>query len=61
MFSFVFEALQCCHSPVVGRVLEEVEDWHGRVGEAMDEDGFQQPLGVVERPAGQGDPEVDFC
>ncbi len=42
--------------PVVGGVLEEVEDGHGRVGEAVNEDGLQQPLGVVERPAGQSNP-----
>ena len=43
-------------SPVVGRVLEEVGDGHGRVGEPVDEDGFQKTLGVVESPAAESNP-----
>jgi hypothetical protein len=42
-------------SPVVGRVLEEVGDGHGRVGEPMDEDRLQQTLGVVEGPTAERD------
>ncbi len=41
-------------SPVVGGVLEEVGDGHGRVGEAVDEDRFQKTLGIVESPATEG-------
>ncbi len=42
-------------SPVVGRVLEEVGDGHGRVGEPVDEDRLQQTLGVVEGPTAERD------
>ena len=41
-------------APVVGAVLEEVRQRHSGVGETVDEQGFQQPLGVVDRPAGAG-------
>lgn len=41
-------------SPVVGGVLEEVGDGHGRVGESVDEDRFQKTLGIVESPATEG-------
>ncbi len=40
-------------SPVVGGVLEEVGDGHGCVGEAVDEDRFQETLGVVESPTAE--------
>ena len=44
-------------APVVGRVLEQVGDGHGRVGETVDEDGLQQTLGVVKGPATQSNSE----
>ena len=47
-------------APVVDGVLEEVEDGHGRVGEAVNEDRLQKPLRVVEGPAGQRNP-AKFC
>ena len=46
-------------SPVVGRVLEEVGDGHGRVGEPVDEDRFQKTLGVVESPAAESNPRKE--
>ena len=42
-------------SPVVGRVLEEVGDGHGRVGEPVDEDRLQQTLCIVEGPTAERD------
>ena len=42
-------------SPVVDRVLEDVHDGHGGVGEAVHEHRLQQPLGVVEGPGGRGE------
>ena len=37
--------------------LEEVPDWHGGMGEAMDEEGLENPFGVVEGPAHHSNPE----
>jgi len=41
-------------SPVVGAVLEEVPQRHGGMREAMDEDGLQQTLHIVDRVAAGG-------
>ena len=38
-------------APVIGTVLEEVEEWHGAMGEPMHKLSLQQTLGIVEGPA----------
>ncbi|MPD06919.1 hypothetical protein E2C01_102756 [Portunus trituberculatus] len=37
-------------APIIGAVLEEVEEWHGAVREPMHELSLQQTLGIVEGP-----------
>ena len=41
-------------APVVGAVLEEIEDGHGAVTEPVHEESFQHPLGVVHTVARSG-------
>lgn len=45
----------CSKAPVVNAVLEEVCQRHRCVREAMDEDGFEKSLGVMNGPASSGD------
>ena len=45
-------------SPVVDRVLEDVHDGHGGVGEAVHEDRLQEALGIVRDPADGTEPRV---
>lgn len=42
-------------SPVVTTVLEQVGQWHCCVREAMNEDGFEQTLCIVNCVASSGD------
>jgi hypothetical protein len=42
---------ECGEAPVVEAVFEQVVDRHRGVGEAMDENGFQQTFGIVDHPA----------
>lgn len=39
-----------CESPIVGAVLKQIADRHGRMRESMDEYGFQQTFGIMQRP-----------
>ena len=45
-------------SPVIDRVLEDVQDGHGGVGEAVDKDGLEEALCVVGDPAHSTEPET---
>ena len=45
-------------SPVVDRVLEDVHDGHGGVGEAVHKHRLQEALGVVCDPADGTEPRV---
>lgn len=38
-------------APVVGAVLEEIEQWHGAVGKPVHKLGLQEAFGIMERPA----------
>lgn len=40
-----------CETPVVSTVLEEVEYWHGAMGEPMNKQGLKDAFCVVEGPA----------
>lgn len=42
-------------SPVVNAVFEQVSQWHRGVREAMDEDGLQKSLRIMDGPASGGD------
>lgn len=41
-------------SPVVNTVLEEVSQWHRCMREAVDEDGLEESLSVMDGPASGG-------
>ena len=45
-------------SPVVDRVLEDVHDGHGGVGEAVNEHRLQEALRIVRDPADGTEPRV---
>ena len=39
-------------APVLATVLKQVHNRHGRVGESVDKQGFQDSFSIVEAPAG---------
>lgn len=39
-----------CEAPVVGAVLEQIQQRHSRVRESVNEDGFEKSLRVVNAP-----------
>jgi hypothetical protein len=49
-----------CKQPVVGAVLEQAEDRHGRMGEPVHEQSFQKSLGIVQRPASSRNAATTF-
>lgn len=38
-------------APIVRAVLEEIEQWHGAVGEPVHKLGLKEALGIMEGPA----------